>query len=34
VPVTVRRDGQVLEIWLQRGPIGIGLDATRVAPDS
>lgn len=32
VPVVVRRGGQRLELWLPRGPIGIGLDATRVDP--
>ena len=32
VPVAVRRGGEVLEVWLPRGPIGIGLDATRVEP--
>jgi hypothetical protein len=32
VPVAVRRGGELLEMWLPRGPIGIGLDATRVEP--
>jgi len=32
VPVTVRRGRDRVELWLPRGPIGIGLDATRVEP--
>ncbi|WP_295540873.1 PDZ domain-containing protein [uncultured Thiohalocapsa sp.] len=32
VPVSVRRGGELLEVWLPRGPIGIGLDTTRVNP--
>ena len=32
VPVTVRRGNQLVELVLPRGPIGIGLDATRVEP--
>jgi hypothetical protein len=32
VPVSVVRGGQRLELWLPRGPIGIGLDATRLDP--
>jgi hypothetical protein len=34
VPVSVVRGGERLELWLQRGPIGIGLDATRLDPNS
>jgi hypothetical protein len=34
VPVSVMRDGQRLELWVPRGPIGIGLDATRQDPSS
>jgi hypothetical protein len=34
VPVNVRRGNQQVELWLPRGPIGIGLDATRVDPRS
>ncbi|MBK1621401.1 hypothetical protein CKO42_23905 [Lamprobacter modestohalophilus] len=34
VPVQVRRDGQVVEVWMPRGPIGIRLDAARVDPNS
>ncbi len=34
VPVQVRRDGQMVEVWLPRGPIGIRLDAARVDPSS
>jgi membrane-associated protease RseP (regulator of RpoE activity) len=34
VPVSVLRDGRRLEMWLPRGPIGIGLDAARVDPNS
>ncbi|MEA3640433.1 MAG: PDZ domain-containing protein [Lamprobacter sp.] len=34
VPVQVRRDGQMVEVWLPRGPIGIRLDAARVDPNS
>jgi membrane-associated protease RseP (regulator of RpoE activity) len=33
VPVAVRRNGQLLELWLPRGPIGIGLDAARLDPN-
>ncbi len=32
VPVTVRRGNQLVELLLPRGPIGIGLDATRIDP--
>lgn len=32
VPVAVRRGEEILDVWLPRGPIGIGLDATRVPP--
>ncbi len=32
VPVQVRRGGELVEIWLPRGPIGIQLDATRAEP--
>jgi len=32
VPVVVRRGTQQVELWLPRGPIGIGLGATRVDP--
>ncbi|MBK5939279.1 PDZ domain-containing protein [Halochromatium roseum] len=34
VPVQVRRGGQMIEVWLPRGPIGIRLDAARVDPNS
>lgn len=34
VPVQVRRGGQVVEVWMPRGPIGIRLDAARVDPNS
>ena len=34
VPVQVRRGGQMVEVWLPRGPIGIRLDAARVDPSS
>lgn len=34
VPVTVRRGRGRVELWLPRGPIGIGLNATRVDPRS
>jgi hypothetical protein len=34
VPVMVRRGDERLEIWLPRGPIGIGLEATRLDPRS
>ena len=34
VPVQVRRDGQMVEVWMPRGPIGIRLDAARVDPNS
>ena len=34
VPVTVRRGDQQVELWLQRGPIGIGLDAMSADPSS
>ncbi len=34
VPVQVRRGGQLVEVWLPRGPIGIRLDAARVDPNS
>lgn len=34
VPVSVVRGGERLELWLRRGPIGIGLDATRLDPNS
>lgn len=33
VSVSVVRDGQVVEVVLPRGPIGIGLDATRLDPN-
>ncbi|NEX15913.1 MAG: hypothetical protein C1943_04560 [Halochromatium sp.] len=33
VPVQVRRGGQIVEVWLPRGPIGIRLDAARVDPN-
>jgi hypothetical protein len=33
VPVSVVRGGERLELWLPRGPIGIGLDATRLDPN-
>jgi hypothetical protein len=33
VPVSVVRAGQRIEVWLPRGPIGIGLDATRLDPN-
>ncbi|WP_058555350.1 PDZ domain-containing protein [Thiohalocapsa sp. ML1] len=33
VPVSVVRAGQRMEVWLPRGPIGIGLDATRLDPN-
>jgi len=32
VPVTVRRGRDLVELLLPRGPIGIGLDATRIDP--
>lgn len=32
VPVQVRRDGGLVEVWLPRGPIGIQLDSARVEP--
>jgi hypothetical protein len=32
VPVVVRRGGEQLELWLQRGPIGIQLDSLRADP--
>jgi hypothetical protein len=32
VPVNIRRGDQQVELWLPRGPIGIGLDATRADP--
>jgi hypothetical protein len=32
VPVTVRRGRELVELLLPRGPIGIGLDATRIDP--
>jgi hypothetical protein len=32
VPVAVRRDGELMELWLPRGPIGIGLDQARLEP--
>jgi hypothetical protein len=32
VPVIVRRGGEELELWLQRGPIGIQLDSLRADP--
>lgn len=34
VPVTVRRGDQVFETWMARGPIGVRLEATSVAPDA
>jgi hypothetical protein len=33
VPLQVRRGGQLVEVWLPRGPIGIRLDAARVDPN-
>ncbi len=32
VPMVVRRGGEIVDLWLPRGPIGIQLDSTRVAP--
>lgn len=32
VPVQVRRGGELVELWIPRGPIGIQLDATRAQP--
>jgi hypothetical protein len=32
IPLRVRRAGEVVELWIPRGPIGIQLDATRVEP--
>lgn len=32
VPVQVRRDGGMVELWLPRGPIGIRLDSARLEP--
>jgi membrane-associated protease RseP (regulator of RpoE activity) len=32
VPVRVRRDDDVVELWIPRGPIGIQLDTSRVEP--
>lgn len=32
VPVQVRREGELQEIWLPRGPIGIQLDTARIEP--
>ncbi len=32
VPVSLVRGGERIEVWLPRGPIGIGLDSTRADP--
>lgn len=32
VPVEVRRDGQMVEVWLPRGPIGIRVEPARLEP--
>ncbi|MCF7990709.1 MAG: hypothetical protein K9M02_09725 [Thiohalocapsa sp.] len=32
VPVAVRRGGELLELWLPRGPIGVQLESTRAEP--
>lgn len=32
VPVSVVRGGERVEVWMPRGPIGIGLDSTRADP--
>jgi hypothetical protein len=34
VPVAVRRNGDIVEVWLPRGPIGIRVEAARVDPRS
>jgi len=33
VPVTIRRDGRLIETWMARGPIGVTLEADSAAPN-